>query len=42
VELGEMVLLTERVAPSQVVEPCFLIFLKVEEVNVEAFMSWLK
>jgi hypothetical protein len=38
VELGEMVLLTERVAPSQVVEPCFLI-LKVEEVIVEAFMS---
>ena len=35
VEVGEMVLLTERVAPSQVVVPCFFI-LKVEEVMVEA------
>jgi hypothetical protein len=41
VEVGEMVLFTERAAPSQVVVPCFLI-LKVEEVMVEAFMSLLK
>jgi hypothetical protein len=40
-EVGETALLTERVAPSHVVVPCFHI-LKVEEVNVEAFISWLK
>ena len=41
VEVGETVLLTVRAAESQVVVPCFF-NLKVEEVIVEACMSWLK